>query len=178
MVKVDFLTNLRGMDVHSVELCINSRNDSRNDSSNDSRNDSSSPAQSSLESSMSAYDSMLQSLHDELNNGANGNGNGNGDGNGDGDGTFPEFEDPEFFKMDCATAVSFDYEMNYTIKQLKHIAGYYGLKCKHRKVDMIQDIVLFETDDKNGDAVSRRKRLFYYMDTLKHDEYLKSYVIM
>ena len=163
MVKVDFLTNLRGMDVHSVELCINSRNDSRNDSSNDSRNDSSSPAQSSLESSMSAYDSMLQSLHDELNHSP------------------PELDtedDIEFFNMDCATAISFDYEMNYTIKQLKHIAGYYGLKCKHRKVDMIQDIVLFETDDKNGDAVSRRKRLFYYMDTLKHDEYLKSYVIM
>jgi hypothetical protein len=171
MVKVDFLTNLRGMehvvpdnDVHSVELCINSSNNSSNDSSNNSSNDSSSPAQSSsLESSMSAYDSMLQSLHDELNHSP------------------PELDmedDIEFFNMDCATAISFDYEMNYTIKQLKHIAGYYGLKCKHRKVDLIQDIVLFETDDKNGDAVSRRKRLFYYMDTLKHDEYLKSYVIM
>ena len=131
-----------------------------------------------MESSASTYDSMLQSLHDELNNGANGNGNGNGDGNGDGDGTFPEFEDPEFFKMDCATAVSFDYEMNYTIKQLKHIAGYYGLKCKPRKVDLIQDIVVFETDAANGDAVARRKRLFRYMDILKSDDYLKMYVIL
>lgn len=158
MVKVDFLANLGGMDnndVRSVELCINT---TPNDSS---------PMQSlessSLESSMSAYDSMLQSLHDELNHSP------------------PDLDmedDVEFFNMDCATAISFDYEMNYTIKQLKHIAGYYGLKCKHRKVDMIQDIVLFETDDKNGDAVSRRKRLFHYMDTLKHDEYLKSYVIM
>ena len=119
-----------------------------------------------LESSASTYDSMLQSLHDELNNGANG------------DGTFPEFEDPDFFKMDCATAVSFDYEMNYTIKQLKHIAGYYGLKCKPRKVDLIQDIVGFETDAANGDAVARRKRLFRYMDILKSDDYLKTYVIL
>lgn len=119
-----------------------------------------------LESSASTYDSMLQSLHDELNNGANG------------DGTFPEFEDPDFFKMDCATAVSFDYEMNYTIKQLKHIAGYYGLKCKPRKVDLIQDIVVFETDAANGDAVARRKRLFRYMDILKSDDYLKTYVIL
>ncbi len=121
-----------------------------------------------LESSASTYDSMLQSLHDELNNGAN----------GDDNGTFPEFEDPEFFKMDCATAVSFDYEMNYTIKQLKHIAGYYGLKCKPRKVDLIQDIVVFETDAANGDAVARRKRLFRYMDILKSDDYLKTYVIL
>jgi hypothetical protein len=124
----------------------------------------------SLESSASTYDSMLQSLHDELNNGANDN---------DNDAIhFPEFEDPDFFKMDCATAVSFDYEMNYTIKQLKHIAGYYGLKCKPRKGDLIQDIVVFETDAANGDAVARRKRLFRYMDILKSDDYLKTYVIL
>ena len=123
-----------------------------------------------MESSASTYDSMLQSLHDELNNGANDN---------DSDAIhFPEFEDPDFFKMDCATAVSFDYEMNYTIKQLKHIAGYYGLKCKPRKVDLIQDIVVFETDAANGDAVARRKRLFRYMDILKSDDYLKTYVIL
>ena len=124
----------------------------------------------SLESSASTYDSMLQSLHDELNNGANDN---------DNDAIhFPEFEEPDFFNMDCATAVSFDYEMNYTIKQLKHIAGYYGLKCKPRKGDLIQDIVVFETDAANGDAVARRKRLFRYMDILKSDDYLKTYVIL
>ena len=139
----------------AVELCIctNTNHDTR-----------------SLESSASTYDSMLQSLHDELNNGANDN---------DNDAIhFPEFEDPDFFKMDCATAVSFDYEMNYTIKQLKHIAGYYGLKCKPRKGDLIQDIVVFETDAANGDAVARRKRLFRYMDILKSDDYLKTYVIL
>jgi hypothetical protein len=123
-----------------------------------------------MESSASTYDSMLQSLHDELNNGANDN---------DSDAIhFPEFEDPDFFKMDCATAVSFDYEMNYTIRQLKHIAGYYGLKCKSRKADLIQDIVLFEMDAANGDAVARRKRLFHYVDILKSDDYLKMYVIL
>ena len=118
-----------------------------------------------MESSASTYDSMLQSLHDELDKCTN-------------DNQFPEFEDPDFFKMDCATAVSFDYEMNYTIRQLKHIAGYYGLKCKSRKADLIQDIVLFEMDATNGDAVARRKRLFHYVDILKSDDYLKSYVML
>lgn len=127
-----------------------------------------SPAHSqSLESSMSTYDSMMQSLNDELNNA---NANSNAD--------LMDFEDLDFFKMDCATAVSFDYEINYTLKQLKHIAGYYGLKCKSRKGDLVQDIVLFEMDASNEDTVTRRKRMFYYIDLLKNDEYLKSYVMM
>jgi hypothetical protein len=139
------------MEPQSDELCI--------------ENDNSPMQAPSLESSMSAYDSIMQSLHDELNQSVD---------NAD----FGGFEDFDFFNMDCATAVSFDYDMNYTMKQLKHIAGYYGLKCKNRKADMIQDIVNFETDAANGDAVMRRKRMFHYMDTLKNDEYFKSYVVM
>jgi len=155
-------------DAASVELYIETTATNNNANTNNASSPIYSP---SLESSMSTYDSMMQSLNDELNNAnANANANANTD--------FMDFEDLDFFKMDCATAVSFDYEMNYTIKQLKHIAGYYGLKCKNRKADIIQDIVLFEMDTLNGDAVARRKRLFHYMDVLKNDEYLKSYVII
>jgi hypothetical protein len=140
------------MDPPSVELCIENDN---------------SPTMhaNSLESSMSTYDSLMQSLHDELNQSVD---------NAD----FEGFEDFDFFNMDCATAISFDYEMNYTMKQLRHIAGYYGLKCKNRKADMIQDSVNFETDAANEEAVVRRKRMFHYMDALKNDEYFKSYVVM
>ena len=120
----------------------------------------------SLESSMSTYDSMIQTLTDELNiNHATCD-------------EFTDVEDFDFFKMDCATAISFDYETNCTIKQIRHIAGYYGIKCKSRKADIIQDIVEFETDAANFDTVAQRKRLFYYMDTLKNDEYFKSFVMM
>ena len=152
------------MNKESVELCIEIT------TSNANANDSPSPTHSqSLESSMSTYDSMMQSLHEELNNAD------------DADADFMEFEDIEdldFFKMDCATAMAFDYEMNYTMKQLKHIAGYYGIKHKARKMDAIHDIVVYETDAANGDAVIRRKRLFHYMDALKNDEYFKSFVMM
>lgn len=147
-------------DAASVELYIETT--AMNNNANSNINSPNSP---SLESSMTTYDSMMQSLNDELNNA-----NANAD--------LMDFEDLDFFKMDCATAVSFDYEMNYTIKQLKHVAGYYGLKCKNRKVDIIQDIVLFEMDAANADEVGRRKRLFHYIDVLKNDEYLKSYVII
>lgn len=115
---------------------------------------------------MSTYDSMMQILTDELN-----------DGPGPG-ATDVEFEDIDFFNMDCATAMSFDYEMNYTIKQLKHIAGYYGIKCKSKKADMIQDIVAYEVDNANCDIVGRRKRLFHYMTALKNDEYFKSFILI
>ena len=151
------------MDKESVELCIEITTANANANANDN---SPSPTHSqSLESSMSTYDSMMQSLHEELNANAD----------------FMEFEDiedPDFFKMDCATAMSFDYEMNYTMKQLRHIAGYYGIKHKARKMDIIEDIVEYETDAANGDAVMRRKRLFHCMDALKNDEYFKSFVMM
>jgi hypothetical protein len=140
----------------SLELCINVNDD----------DDAHSPGQSGQSDSTSTYDSMLQSLQEELNNQCSMMME------------FADFEDVAFFDMDCATAMSFDYEMNYTLKQLKHIAGYYGLKCKPRKADMIHDIVVYETDAANGDAVARRKRMFHYMDVLKSDDYLKSYVIM
>lgn len=120
----------------------------------------------SLESSMSTYDSMLQTLNDELNDGANV------------DLDLMDFEDVDFFNIDCATAMTVDYEMNYTMKQLKHIAGYYGMKHKSKKSDIIQDIIAYETDSTNHDIVSRRKRLFHYMNALKNDEYLKTFVIM
>jgi hypothetical protein len=145
----------------SVELCIE-------DGNNDNDNGNSPTNSNSLESSISTYDSMMQTLNDELNN--NGN-NGNIT-------DFMDFEDMDFFKMDCATAMSFDYEMNYTMKQLKHIAGYYGIKNKPRKVDTIQDIVAYETDVANSDAVARRKRMFHYMDALKNDEYFKSFIMI
>ena len=147
----------------SVELCIEYGND---DNSN-------SPANSnSLESSISTYDSMIQTLNDELNNGNKEN---NDHGNVI---DFMDFEDMDFFKMDCATAMSFDYEMNYTMKQLKHIAGYYGIKNKIRKVDVIQDIVSYETDAANYESVARRKRMFHYMEALKNDEYFKSFIMI
>jgi hypothetical protein len=120
----------------------------------------------SLESSMSTYDSMMQTLNDELNDGANV------------EPDLMDFEDADLFNMDCATAMTVDYDMNYTMKQLKHIAGYYGIKCKSRKVDIIQDIVAYETESANHDIVGRRKRLFHYMTALKNDEYFKTFVIL
>lgn len=149
--------------MRELELCIEHEHETIHGDGDGNGNGTGSSPVNSLESSMSTYDSMMQTLTDELNTNC---------------GEFADVEDFDFFKMDCATAISFDYEMNYTIKQIRHIAGYYGIKCRSRKADMIQDIVAFETDASNLDTVAQRKRLFYYMDTLKNDDYLKSFVIM
>jgi hypothetical protein len=141
----------------SIELCIN--------------DDAAAADANAMESSVSTYDSMMQTLNEELNND-------NGPSPNPDVFEDPDFEDIDFFKMDCATAMSFDYDMNYTMKQLKHIAGYYGLKPKPRKADVIQDIVVYETNPANCDAMARRKRLFHYMDALKNDEYFKSYIMI
>ena len=147
--------------MRELELCIETE-PIHGDANGGGGDNGNSPV-NSLESSMSTYDSMMQTLNDELNTNY---------------GEFADVEDFDFFKMDCATAISFDYEMNCTIKQIRHIAGYYGIKCRSRKADMIQDIVAFETDASNLDTVAQRKRLFYYMDALKNDDYFKSFVMM
>ena len=161
MAKGDFMKE------HSaIELHIDDENRSRSSSgSSPIAQTQEQPQAESLESSMSTYDSMLQTLNDELNDRIT-------------DAPDFEFEDLDFFNMDCATAMSFDYEMNYTIKQLKHIAGYYGMKCKSKKADMIQDIVAYEIDNANCDTVSRRKRMFHYMNALKTDDYFKSFLLI
>lgn len=161
MVKVDYLNGLQeNLSNDALELCI------------DTENISSPTAQvPSLESSMSTYDSMMQTLNDELNDGA-------ASANHAHDPDLMDFEDADFFNMDCATAMSVDYEMNYTMKQLKHIAGYYGIKYKSRKVDIIHDIVAYETDSSNYEIVGKRKRLFHYMNALKNDDYFKTLILL
>ena len=157
---------LRNLPSSAVELHIDDENGSNSSSSSSFSPTVQARAQGeSLESSVSTYDSMLQTLNDELNDRIT-------------DATDIEFECLDFFNMDCATAMSFDYEMNYTMKQLKHVAGYYGIKCKSKKVDMIQDIVAYEIDTANCDTVIRRKRMFHYMNALKTDDYFKSFVLM
>ena len=163
------------MTIHSksVELlCIEYGNDGNNGNNGKDDSSNSPPISNSLESSISTYDSMIQTLNDELNNCTKEN---NQHVNVI---DFMDFEDMDFFKMDCATAMSFDYEMNYTMKQLKHIAGYYGIKNKIRKVDVVQDIVVYETNAANYESVARRKRMFHYMDALKNDEYFKSFIMI
>ncbi len=81
--------------------------------------------------------------------------------------------------MDNFVAITYEYDENYKKKELDRMADYYGIsKRKKRKADLIQDIVLFEINPINVDIVQRRKTLWFYMDEIINDDFLKKYIVL
>jgi len=70
------------------------------------------------------------------------------------------------------------YDENYTKKQLTLIAQYYLLTTrKKRKSDLIQDIILFENDPTNEEISNKRKLMWFYLNELYNDRFLKKFII-
>jgi hypothetical protein len=75
-------------------------------------------------------------------------------------------------------SMEMDYEINYTIKDLKCILDYYNInKNKLKKNEIIQLLIIFEEEPENQVIVYRRKQLWHYVKELKHDTYFKKYII-
>ena len=73
----------------------------------------------------------------------------------------------------------FYYEDNYTVKELHHIANYYDItKRKKKKGELIDDIIAFELDNENSEIVETRKRLWFYLNEIKNDNYLSKFIIL
>ena len=75
-----------------------------------------------------------------------------------------------------------DYQMNYTIKQLILICDYYGMlkQIKYNKCNKDEIVFLlvdFENDVNNEDIVSTRKNMWFYMNELKNNKFMKKYVL-
>lgn len=72
-----------------------------------------------------------------------------------------------------------EYNENYTKKELELIAGYYDIsKRKKRKLDLIQEIIIFEQNDLNYEIVEKRKLHWFYLEQLRDDPYLKQFIII
>lgn len=72
-----------------------------------------------------------------------------------------------------------DYETNYTKKDLDKIAEYYEIsKRKKRKLDLCEEIALFELIPENEDLVNHRKLMWFYFEQIKTDKYLKKFIIL
>jgi hypothetical protein len=76
-----------------------------------------------------------------------------------------------------------NYNLNYTIKELMLICSYYGIaqiiktnKCN--KEEMILALVTFENDIKNQEIVLRRKNMWFYINELKNDKFMKKYILL
>ena len=80
------------------------------------------------------------------------------------------------------TAIYYLLEEEYnefTKKELERICDYYGIsKRKKRKADLIQDIIIFEQDESNNEIVNRKNELWYCIEQIKNDNYLKKFLIL
>ena len=75
-----------------------------------------------------------------------------------------------------------NYNINYSIKDLYLICHYYDLlksikKQKYNKEIIIQIIVEFESNPENFLIVNKRLNLWFYINELKNDKFMKKYVL-
>jgi hypothetical protein len=96
----------------------------------------------------------------------------------------------DMYDIDVLISEHKNYEMNFTTKQLHIICDYYNLtketkiydtnmsKARNmKKEELILLIISFENDVENIEIVTRRKKLWFYLDELKSDKYTKKYVL-
>ena len=76
-----------------------------------------------------------------------------------------------------------NYQINYTVKQLLQICEYYNISkniklIKANKDEIITNIVLFETNSENYEIVIKRKQMWYYIEELKNDRFMKKFILL
>jgi hypothetical protein len=83
---------------------------------------------------------------------------------------------------DLALPQIINYSMNFTVKELFLICEYYGIskelkanKCK--KGVIIQILVDFETNPLNSDIVFKRQNMWFYVNELKNDKFMKKFIL-
>ena len=75
-----------------------------------------------------------------------------------------------------------NYNVNYTVKQLLLICEYYNIlkevkMTKCNKEEIINNIVLFESNPDNYNIVCRRKQYWFYINELKNDKFMKKFIL-
>jgi len=79
-------------------------------------------------------------------------------------------------------AKTIDYNTNYNVKQLLTICDYYGLlkeikTNKLKKDEIISFLIDFEENMENSLIVYKRKQLWYFIEELKNDKFMKKYIL-
>ena len=73
-----------------------------------------------------------------------------------------------------------NYQINFTSRQLSQICDYYNIpkpkKCN--KEELAHLIVEFEQNNENAEIVCKRQLMWFYMDELKNDKYMKKYILL
>ena len=74
-----------------------------------------------------------------------------------------------------------NYQLNFNVKQLLQICDYYGIakmmrQQKCNKDEVIMMLVDFEASEENCEIVTKRQLLWYYVNELKNDSFMKKYI--
>ena len=74
------------------------------------------------------------------------------------------------------------YKENFTVKELLLICDYYGVSktlksYKCNKDEIVQFLVVYESNPKNSDIVFKRQNMWFYINELKNDKFMKKYVL-
>lgn len=87
-------------------------------------------------------------------------------------------EENNFSDYDSAYAQILDYKTNYLKKDLIKIAEYYEISVRKKTKDkLIEDILSFENNPENCIILERRQTLWFYLNELMEDNYLRKYII-
>lgn len=83
---------------------------------------------------------------------------------------------------DFIVSQTLHYEVNFTVKELMLICEYYGIskdlksnRCN--KNEIIFFLVKFENEPNNEDIVSKRRNMWFYINEIKNDKFMKKYVL-
>lgn len=73
-----------------------------------------------------------------------------------------------------------NYQINFTSRQLTQICDYYNIikPKKFTKDELAHIIVEFEQNHENAEIVCKRQLMWFYMDELKNDKYMKKYILL
>lgn len=75
-----------------------------------------------------------------------------------------------------------DYTLNYKLKELHLICEYYNIlkevkQNKYNKEQIIDIIVAFENNIDNSEIVYRRLNMWFYINELKNDKFMKKFIL-
>jgi hypothetical protein len=79
-------------------------------------------------------------------------------------------------------AKNLDYTLNYKLKDLYLICEYYNIlkevkQNKYNKDEIVNLIINFENDINNTEIVFKRMNMWFYINELKNDKFMKKFIL-
>ena len=82
------------------------------------------------------------------------------------------------YQSDVLFAKMNNYEINFTVRQLQNVCDYYKISCKKmKKTELIATIVDFENNPENCFIVMKRQKMWYYVEKLREDPFMKKFIV-